>query len=344
MKFLTLVWFCLLGLVAVKPAKGQHYRGMSVVSDKVVWLSGNKGFVLRTIDGGKSWDTLNPLKYAMKDFRDIYAWNSKEAIVMSSGDSTVFLKTSDGGHSWHTVYVNNDSGVFFDAFDFKGGMGIAISDPYRRTLFFDPKSNLQNSGSAFLILVSENKGEYWQPLSYFVFPEDNTESMFAASGSIIKWADTSQEKRKALFVTGGNNPQFRSSEGVTKISVPLQKGKAGGIYSFYGDANGNFCAVGGNYSLPDKRDSTAAWSGDFGKTWHLSHSMPYGYRSCVSAHINAKIWACTGTNGIDISHNCGKDWKTLEHSNFNVCAFGKKYFWLAGNEGTWKKIPIRKLK
>ncbi|HEX7288776.1 MAG TPA: hypothetical protein VF532_21515, partial [Candidatus Angelobacter sp.] len=30
-------------------------RGLSVVSEKVIWASGTGGTVIRTIDGGKNW-------------------------------------------------------------------------------------------------------------------------------------------------------------------------------------------------------------------------------------------------------------------------------------------------
>jgi photosystem II stability/assembly factor-like uncharacterized protein len=42
----------------------QSYRGLSVVNANTAWVSGSKGMVLRTVNGGKSWDTLNPKGYA----------------------------------------------------------------------------------------------------------------------------------------------------------------------------------------------------------------------------------------------------------------------------------------
>ncbi len=34
------------------------FRGLSVVNEKVVWASGTDGTVIRTIDGGKTWNVM----------------------------------------------------------------------------------------------------------------------------------------------------------------------------------------------------------------------------------------------------------------------------------------------
>ena len=46
-------------------------RGISAVSSKVAWASGAKGTVLRTIDGGETWETLVIVGAESLDFRDV---------------------------------------------------------------------------------------------------------------------------------------------------------------------------------------------------------------------------------------------------------------------------------
>lgn len=319
----------------------QHFRGMSVVSDKIVWLSGSKGTVIRTINGGESWDTLNPKGYSRKDFRDVHAWNANEALIMSSGDSSVFLKTSDGGQSWRLVYSNNSRRIFFDALDFKGAKGIAAADPL--PLNQNPNNNSIGT-KTFYFVRSSDVGEHWEWIGNIISPVDSSEAMFAASGSVVQLAETGSAKFYFLFVTSGNHPRLLNSQGQCISYLPILQGLGCGPYSFFEGKKGVICCVGGNYVLPAKRDSTSIYSLDSGKTWKLSKSMPMGYRSCVCADDKNTVWACTGTNGSDISYDHGQTWFPTKIKGYNVCAFSKKYLWLAGNKGSWYKIKKTKIR
>src|SRR5262245_17981496 len=50
-----------------------RYRGVSAVSDTVAWASGTKGTIVRTADGGRTWQTLSIPGTEALDFRDIDA-------------------------------------------------------------------------------------------------------------------------------------------------------------------------------------------------------------------------------------------------------------------------------
>src|ERR1700743_2866941 len=60
-------------------------RGLSVVDDSVAWLSGSKGTLALTRNGGKTWDWQQVKGFEKSDFRDIEAFSGREAIIMSSG-------------------------------------------------------------------------------------------------------------------------------------------------------------------------------------------------------------------------------------------------------------------
>ena len=61
------------------------FRGLSVVNNKVIWVSGTNGTVLRTLNGGQTWQT-NTVKGAEKlDFRDVEAFNANLAYILSIG-------------------------------------------------------------------------------------------------------------------------------------------------------------------------------------------------------------------------------------------------------------------
>src|SRR6516164_1788645 len=58
-------------------------RGLSVVDDRVVWVSGSSGTVGRSLDGGKSWEWTIVKGFEKRDFRDIEAFDGNRAIVIA---------------------------------------------------------------------------------------------------------------------------------------------------------------------------------------------------------------------------------------------------------------------
>src|ERR1044072_8282414 len=78
----------------------QRLRGVSAVSERVAWASGAGSTVLRTTDGGQTWQKLNVTTDTL-DFRDIDAIDAQTAYVMSIGngpDSRIY-KTTDAGNT-----------------------------------------------------------------------------------------------------------------------------------------------------------------------------------------------------------------------------------------------------
>src|SRR6187401_2953479 len=76
-------------------------RGLSVVNDNIVWVSGSNGMVGRSNDAGKTWNWYNAKKFipddSMKlkaDFRDIEAFDGATAIIMSVDAPAYILKTN----------------------------------------------------------------------------------------------------------------------------------------------------------------------------------------------------------------------------------------------------------
>src|SRR6478752_6544817 len=89
-------------------------RGLSVVSDKIIWVSGSNGMVGKSIDGGKTWEWINVKGYEKRDFRDIEAWDANTAIIMAIAEPAVILKTTDAGRNWKLTYENKSTGMFLD--------------------------------------------------------------------------------------------------------------------------------------------------------------------------------------------------------------------------------------
>ncbi len=144
-------------------------RGLSVVNDRVIWVSGSGGTVGRSIDSGKTWiwNTVN--QYKKTDFRDIEAFSEMEAVIMGITEPAVILRTTDGGKSWTKTFEDSSKTCFLDAMDFSGDNGIVVGDPLKGKIFFTETAN---------------RGASW----YTKIPSgfDTTsagESFFAASGT-----------------------------------------------------------------------------------------------------------------------------------------------------------------
>ena len=107
-------------------------RGLSVVSEKIIWASGAGGTVIRTIDGGKTWNVIVVPGAEKLDFRDIEAFDANTAYVLSigNGESSRIYKTTDGGKTWNLQFKNTNEKAFFDAIAcWDRNNCIAMSDP-----------------------------------------------------------------------------------------------------------------------------------------------------------------------------------------------------------------------
>ncbi len=135
----------------------ESFRGLSVINRKVAWVSGTGGTVLRTVDGGKSWQSISVPEMDKTDFRDIEGFDAYTAIVMGIGKPARFFKTTDGGNTWDLIYYDDREGVFFDGLSFwNKKRGIAFSDPV---------------GGHHLVIRTEDGGYTWQDVPLKNIPE-----------------------------------------------------------------------------------------------------------------------------------------------------------------------------
>jgi photosystem II stability/assembly factor-like uncharacterized protein len=70
----------------------------SATSDKVCWIVGRAGTILRTTDGGAHWQKMRPP--IQDDFRSVFAVDARQATVSPANGK---YQTTDGGITWHKL-------------------------------------------------------------------------------------------------------------------------------------------------------------------------------------------------------------------------------------------------
>ena len=314
-------------ITVLQQDKPTSIRGLSVVDDNTAWISGSKGYIAKTNDGGKTWSWQQIKGYEKSDFRDIEAFNDKEAVIMSSGTPSLILKTIDGGQTWHEKYRKTDTTYFLDAMDFADNLhGYILGDPIN---------------NKFLLLETKDGGETWNE-------SNNTpnalpgEASFAASGTCLRVSG----KEAIYIVSGGSNARLISlqphNDQWQYSNLPLTHGKSSeGAFSISIGQNAGII-VGGDYASDKKTDSVSTILAVHPVlTFTPSQTGPAGFQSSVE-HIKSGIFLSTGTPGSNITTNGGQTWKQIDSTSFNVCRKAKhgKLVLLAGNSG---KIAVLKL-
>lgn len=296
-------------------------RGLSVVNDKIVWISGNKGTVGKSIDGGKIWKYFSIPGFANADFRDIEAFDAKTAVVMNIQNPSCILKTIDGGISWKKTFSFIDSTLFLDAMEFWNEQsGILLGDPIN---------------NHFFIARTFDGGETWQVLPPTLTPAaDSGEACFASSGTNVRKLN----KKEAVFVSGGSSSHFFWRN--EKIKLPLLQGtQSTGANSIAIKDKKTMIVVGGDFTQKEDTVRNICYSSDGGNTWSNPVKTASGYRSCVE-FIARHTWITCGLNGSDISNDDGKTWNIISDLSFHVLRKAKKgnAVFFAGNNGRIGKL------
>lgn len=290
-------------------ATDADFRGLSVVSAKVAWVSGTKGTFARTADAGKTW-TVGQVAGAEKlDFRDVEAFGDMTAYLLSAGpgeDSRIY-KTTDAGKTWSLQFKNADRDGFFDAIAFWDEQhGIALGDPVK---------------GKHQLIATDDGGAHWNPLPSDKLPASlPNEGAFAASGTCL----VTRGANDVWFVTGAAKVArvFHSSDrgrSWTVQATPIAAGvSSAGIFSIAFRDRNHGIIIGGDFKKPKAEGATAANTADGGKSWTLArHSPPY--RSGVAWAKDR--WVAVGISGSSVSLDDGATWKELDRENYNSVAF-----------------------
>jgi photosystem II stability/assembly factor-like uncharacterized protein len=275
------------------------FRGVSAASADIVWVSGSRGTVLRSLDAGGTWKNVSPKGMGALDFRDIEAFDERVAFILSigNGNASRILRTTDGGSTWVEQFLNPDAEAFFDAMAFWDvGHGIAFSD---------------SANAQFRIITTADGGETWARVPVDALPPAlENEGAFAASGTNIAvfgdrhvWIGTGAAARARVLRSSDRGKTWAIAE------TPIPAGPSAGIYSIaFRDALHGII-VGGDYTKEDLALDNVAVTDDGGVTWRLAPGVG-GFRSVATyfpSTTGPNILAL-GPSGSDISKDDGRTW------------------------------------
>jgi photosystem II stability/assembly factor-like uncharacterized protein len=309
--------------IPVPTGSDQQYRGLDAVDKRVAWVGGSAGEVLRTTDGGASWQDVSPPDSAGLLFRDVEAQSARRASVMAigEGDASRIYTTTDGGRSWRLAFVNDDPDAFYDCMDFFAGgrRGLALSDPV---------------GGKFRIAATDDGGESWH-----VLPNDGMppavagEFAFAASGTCLVTSG-----RDAWFASGGGASRvFHSRDGgltwtVTAAPIPAVP-DAGGVFSLAFRNPRDGVMVGGDFSAPANGADASGFTRDGGATWRPGGDLS-GYRSGVDwVTFSRATVIAVGPTGSDVSYDGGRSWTAFDTAHYDAVDCVPFTCWASGPNG-----------
>jgi len=307
-------------------------RGVSAVNEQVAFASGSGSTVLRTIDGGGTWQKLTVTSETL-DFRDIDAIDERTVYVLSIGTGTAsrIYKTTDGGNSWTLQFQNENPKAFLDAMSFW--------DEQHGLVFGD------SIDGKFDILLTENGGKLWSRIEPSRLPTAlANEGAFAASGTNIAvfgktyaWIGTGAAGKARVLRTSDRGRTWQISD------TPLAAGPSTGIFSIAFREEKNGVIVGGDYTKEGEAQNNLAFTSDGGATWSLGTGL-HGFRSVVAYVPGEKGPALIsiGPSGADYSIDNGRTWKAIDGPGFDTFSFvpGKRIGWAAGAKGSLAKLAF----
>ena len=307
----------------------ERLRGVSAASDTVAWASGNKGTVVRTVDGGATWTRATVPDSESLDFRDIEAFGADTAYVLAigPGDKSRIYKTEDGGRTWALQFTNPDSRAFYDALAFwNARTGIAVGDPV---------------DGRFTVIRTVDGGRTWTPLPAANIPEALAgDGAFAASGTCL----VVHGSRHAWFGSGGaaRARVYRSTDqGLTwaVADTPIMAGNASsGVFSLAFSDTEHGIAVGGDYRLERATGDNLAVTRDGGRTWAFAGATRLrSFRSAV-AYVpgsQGRRLIAVGPGGTDTSADGGSTWARIGDDGFHALSISPAggAVWAVGEQG-----------
>ena len=282
---------------------------VDAVSDRVVWVAGQDGVILRTTDGGENWEDVAGDNDTLS-FASIAGLDANTAVVagwwnlFGGGYDTYILRTVDGGNHWTRVYAQ--AGGFLDNITmFNQTDGVAFGDPVDGT---------------WTLLETTDGGQTWSPQTGAPSQIDDEYSYFNG----IQWVDNSE----AWFGTHYPRAYHTTDGGAswTDVSFPVLIR----VYTIAFNPSGTGLASQGT-------DGVLVRTTDGGESWDEIASPGSGMIRFIT-FSNGRFWLLMD-GSLYSSSDDGDTWDEetsvaadLRHLSFAQAGSGL-YGWSVGDQG-----------
>lgn len=309
-------------------------QAVSVVNERVVWVSGHAGTYAVTTDGGANWRAAVVPGADSLQFRDVHAADANTAYLLAAGpgERSRIYKTTDAGAHWQLQFTNRDSSAFYDCFDFWDARhGVAVSDAVNGRL---------------PILVTTDGGAHWtgRP-GAAVPPALPGEGAFAASGTCLvvgrggrAWVGTGATEGARVYLSEDYGATW------TVAPTPIVSGPASGIASVAFRDERHGIALGGRIGDPHSLSDNIAITEDGGATWRLAGRPTFAgaiYGAAWVPGAPAPTVVAVGPRGMGYSTDEGRSWTSLDTLAYWSVGFASpRAGWAVGPGGRISKISF----
>ena len=311
-------------------------QAASAVNERTVWVSGHRATVLRTTDGGTTWErrTVTGADSTL-EFRDVHALDANTAWVLAAGPGAKsrIYHTRDGGASWALQFTNADTAAFYDCFTFFDRRhGVAFSDA---------------AGGRTVIRRTTDGGGTWNLLPSDAVPAPlEGEGAFAASGGCLTsvgqhgWVTTGSPEARVLRTTD------RGAHW-TPFATPFVRGEGSGMTAAaFWDRNRGI-GVGARIGAM-ARDTAAHVVGvtrDGGRTWTLRTRPPAGgalFGVAVVPKAGKRTAVAASLGGLWMTRDEGATWTSATTAQYWCVTAAGRTAWGVGPGGRITRIEFPK--
>ncbi len=309
-------------------------QAIAPVDERVVWVSGHRGTVLRTVNGGESW-TSHPVPDADSlQFRDIHAADATTAWVMSAGTGAVsrIYHTANAGASWTLQHVNPDSAGFYDCF--------AFWDARHGFLYGD------EVGGRLVVRTTADGGATWTRVPDAALPAAQPgEGGFAASGTCaltqgdrFGWIATGNAARPRVLRTTDRGATWQLAE------APLPGGEGNGLASIAMQTPQRGYAFGGSIGTPSAAPAIGARTTDGGVTWTPMPPTPLAGAVYGAAAIPTSDGVIVvNPRGLAVSWDGAQSWALADSTASWAVGFASpRVGWAVGPRGRIVRLDVHR--
>ena len=308
-------------------------QAVSAPSELVVWVSGHQAAVLRSADGGSTWEQLTVPGAAddSLEFRDVYAVNADTAWLLAAGPGSRsrIYRTTDGGRTWDIQFMNPGSSAFYDCFDFwDEKRGVALSDAVDGHL---------------LIRRTTDGGAHWHlPPADSLPLAQKGEGGFAASGTCVitlagrfAWIGTGAADTARVLRSADSGRTWQA------VATPIAAGSFAGIATLAFRDTLHGMVLGGLLDKPNQFSDNVAVTDDGGRTWRLTRRPGFSGAVYGAAVVPGRAGGvvAVGPRGLAYSGDNGAKWKTLDTLSYWSVGFASPHLgWAVGPAGRITRI------